>query len=328
MRKSIVALACLTVALTLSQSASALELAPFPTRNMNPLAQIFGLPAAAPGRVTSPGRTESALTADVASHFTEDSSTDETIFLDGETYRFGLSVRHGLREGVEVGAEVPYLLHRGGFLDNFTVGWHDFFGLPQSGRDDYPHNLLLFRYSDHGEERLRLEDGTDGLGDIRLTAGWQVLSSETGAAALRASLKLPTGDSDRLLGSGSTDLALWLSGERTFVGGGEELALFGGAGGLLLTDGDILPDRQRNAVGFGTLGGAWRALPWLAFKIQVDGHTAFFDSDLPQLDDSLQLTLGGTLDWGATTFDLGVVEDIAVDTAPDVTFLLALRRAF
>jgi hypothetical protein len=95
---------------------------------------------------------------------------------------------------------------------------------------------------------------------------------------------------------------------------------------LFLTNGDILPDRQRNLVGFATLGGGWRPWPCVIFKLQVDGHTAFFASDLPQLGESLLLTLGGTLDWGNTSLDIGVGEDLIVDSAPDVVFHLALRH--
>ncbi len=318
----------LLVCLAFPVSGRALELAPFYVRNQSPLVQIFGLPPATGGRLAAPGRTVGLLATDLASHFTHSAAGNESLLFDGESYRFTLALRHGLGERFEVGAELPYLMYRGGFLDSFIIHWHDFFGFPQNGRDQAPNNRLLFSYTDDGKERLHLQRNAEGIGDLRLTGGWQIWRQERSALALRASLKLPTGDSDRLLGSGSTDLALWLAGDHGFIAAGGKYAVFGAGGAMLLTDGDILPDRQRNVVGFGTLGGGWQPLAWLAFKLQADGHTPFFDSDLPQLGESLQLTLGGTLSWAETALDLGVSEDIDVDTAPDVVFHLALRSTF
>ena len=97
-----------------------------------------------------------------------------------------------------------------------------------------------------------------------------------------------------------------------------------------MTDGDVLADQQNRAVAFGTLGGGWRPLNRLALKAQVDGHTSGYrDSDLPELSDSLQLVIGGSLGLTETlTLDLAIVEDIAVATAPDIVFHLALRQSF
>ncbi len=301
---------------------TAFEIAPFQVRNQNPLVQIYGLPAAT-GTLPPAGSSEALLTADCASHFTESSAGGEEILLDGETYRFSLLLRHGIGENLAIGLELPYVLHSDGFLDSFIIDWHDTFDLPQGGRDEAPRKRLLFTYADEKGERLRLDEPADGLGDLRLNGGWRLLQREESALALHAALKLPTGDSDRLLGSGSTDLALWLAGDHAT---GKTFAVYAATGALFLTDGDILPDRQRNLVGFATLGGGWRPWSGIIFKLQLDGHTAFFNSDLPEMSESLLLTLGGTLDWGNTSLDIGVGEDLVVDSAPDVVFHLALRH--
>jgi hypothetical protein len=311
--------------------ARALDLIPFSTTNQNPLIAIFGLPAAAPAMVLAPGKTSAELRADLASSFTRNNRGGEDILLDGETYRFALALRRGIGERLEVGLEIPFVMHREGFLDSFIIDWHDFFHLPQGGRDEAPRNRLAYTYERDGRTLIDLSDGSEGFGDLRLTGAWQLLrrqGEEPQALALRASLKLPTGDEDRLLGSGSTDLALWLSGSEAFRGG--SLALFGGAGALLMSDGDVLAKLQRHAAAFGTLGGGWRPLPRLVLKIQVDGHTPLFrNSDLQELSGSAQLAIGGTLGLTETlALDLAVVEDIVVDTAPDVVFHLALRQTF
>lgn len=305
---------------------------PFSTSNQNPLVAIYGLPPAAPATLLAHGRSAAELRADIASVCSSDERSGESILLDGESYRFTLALKRGVGERFEIGLEIPYVMHREGFLDGFITDWHDFFGLPQGERDNLPEDQLAYRYRDSdGRTTLDLTDETDGLGDLRLTGAWQIWKregEEPRSLALRASLKLPTGDDNDLLGSGSTDLALWLSGSQVFRQG--SLALFGGAGVLLMSDSDVLADQQRHAAGFATLGGGWQPLSRLALKVQIDGHTAMYsDSSLRELSDSLQLAIGGTVGVTDTlALDLAITEDIAVDTAPDIVFHLALRKTF
>ena len=59
----------------------------------------------------------------------------------------------------------------------------------------------------------------------------------------------------------------------------------------------------------------------VGFKIQINGNTPFYrDSDLVELSaSSAQVTVGGSLVLSKTTsLDIGVSEDIVINTAPDV----------
>jgi hypothetical protein len=151
------------------------------------------------------------------------------------------------------------------------------------------------------------------------------------AVSLRTSLKLPTGDSRQLHGSGSTDLSLWITAGEDFRPGIGPMTVFGAGGIMGMTDGDVLKDQQRNWVGFGVLGLGWSPARWIAFKIQANGHTSFYkDSELEQLNGySVQLTMGGTLAFSKNIYlDLGVTEDLLRRASPDVVFHLALRGSF
>jgi hypothetical protein len=60
-------------------------------------------------------------------------------------------------------------------------------------------------------ESFRIDKSNSGIGDVRLTAEFQLYRDEGESShtlALRASVKVPTGDSNERHGSGSTDLAL------------------------------------------------------------------------------------------------------------------------
>ena len=314
----------------------AAEITPFYTFNQSPLVQIFGLPPAERARILPPGHGEGTLVLDVANDFAHNTNglTVESILLDGESYRTTLAFRYGIAKGIEGGIDIPIVGYGGGFLDGFIEGWHDFFALPQGGRKEAPRNRLLFDYGKNGSELLRIDDSSFGVGDLRLSGGLQLYddgSRNPRTLALRATLKLPTGDSHRLHGSGGTDLAVWLTGSDDYGLSWGHLGLFGAVGGMATSDGDVLRGQRRNMVGFGTLGIGWSPDEVIAFKTQLSGHTPFYrDSALKEVTGyALQLLIGGTIAFSErTALDIGVSEDVAVNTSPDVAFHLALSRRF
>jgi hypothetical protein len=309
------------------------EITPFYTQNQSPLVQIYGLPSIGDSSLAPSGKADFRLILDHASHFVDDSTSRESILLDGESTRISVDARYGIKKSWEVGLVIPYVIHSGGFLDGFIEGYHDLFGFPQGGRDRAPRNRLLYRYVKDGHERLKVDGSGSGPGDISLNGGWQVSGGKgrPSSLALRSSLKLPTGKSSDLHGSGSWDLSLWLVGSHDWQFNHGRITLLGAAGMMGMTEGDILENQQRKGVGFGSLGIGWSPARWIAFKAQANGHTPFYrDSELRELNmSSLQLTIGGTLAFSEKiSLDLGVTEDVIVKTSPDVVFHLALRGIF
>ncbi len=314
--------------------AHALDIVPFASRNQSPVVQIFGLPYAGTGKVLPAGRIEMLLTADMANDYEVDSNAREAIVLDGESYRYNLGLRYGIGDRYDVGLEIPVITYSGGFLDGFIEDWHRFFGMPDGGRPAAPRDRLLFSYVRDGVERLSFNRSGTGLGDIRINGGMQLYhehEESTIDVALRGSVKVPTGDSTRLHGSGSTDVAVWLAASEHYPTELGEVAGFASVGGMAMTRGRVLSDQQRNFAGFGNFGLGWAPADWIAFKVQVDANTPLYsDSALRELGDgAVQLVVGGTLGLtGSTSLDLGVTEDIAVNTAPDVGFHFGLRQQF
>ena len=313
-------------------SAQAALLDPFAGSNQNPLVAVYGLPPAGPAKVLAPGRGRVELRSLLASSASRSQRSTESVLLDGETTRVTLALAYGLQENLEVGVEVPYLFHQDGFLDALIMDWHDFFHLPQGDRPALPRDRLDYRYQRNGTSLLEVKDETSGFGDLRLLGALQLWQESSGegeqSLALRASLKLPTGDAAKLTGSGSTDLALWLTGSHQRPA--HRWGLFGAAGVLFLSEGDLLPAQQRQIVPFATLGGGWQPWQRLALKLQFDAQGAFYsDSALHELSPSVQLVMGGTLRLApATELDLSFSEDLLVDSAPDIVFQLVLRRRF
>jgi hypothetical protein len=296
--------------------------------NQSPLIQIYGLPALGESRVLDPEQSTLAVHLQIANHFTGAGNSVENLSLDGETRRLTLHWRQGLPGNGEWGFELPHVTHNGGFLDMSIEEFHDILDLPQNGRTDLPRNRIDFRYARQGVNLVSLNHAVSGVGDVRLFAGIPV-ATETASrgytAAWRVSLKLPTGDDAELLGSGSTDLAGWLSAATARPP--DKWNLYGGGGLLLMSEGDVMPSQQRSLVAFGTLGLSMKFLPRLSVKGQLDMHSPFYsDSGLRQLGRyAVQGLLG--LDWEfapRTFLAFSISEDMVVGAAPDVAFNLSL----
>jgi len=326
-------LGLLMLARPATAGSAANPLAPFTVSNQSPLVAGFGLPAQLDAELPAAGTWQGALRYDLASHYTENSNARESILLDGESQRLTLALGRSFAGGWNFGFEVPWVSHRGGTLDSFIEDWHDTFSLPQGGRDTAPKGRLEYRYVRDGVTLLEMTEGAAGVGDVALSCGWQAsLETEPARTALAfgVRLKLPTGDSDRLLGSGSTDLALWLAGRAEEESEEGAFAAWFALGGLAMTRGDILGGQQQPLAAFGRFGLGWSPARFISFKVQVDGNTSLYaDSDLDELGSALVLTLGGSLILPAQLrLDLGVGEDLVVGASPDVVFHLALSRNF
>jgi hypothetical protein len=127
---------------------------------------------------------------------------------DAESLRTTLNARVGIIPRLEVGIEVPFLSHSGGFLDSFIDDFHRRLDLPDGGRTGFSQNRFRAGYVGDGAT-VYLDEAPSGvrLGDIVLSATG-VLLVERGrspAVSLAVAAKLPTGDYHALGGSGSRD---------------------------------------------------------------------------------------------------------------------------
>ncbi len=312
-----------------------MEITSFQTGNQSPLVQIFGLPRDTGSDIVQPGKFRIALNQDLSSNYTVNKNARELLTLDGEAYRVAFSARYGISSGWEAGIEIPFIVQGGGFLDSFVVDWHNAFGLPQGGRDSAPRNRLLYSYRKDGAPKLLMDKGAAGIGDIALTGGLSLYDvSEAGRhdrLALKGSIKLPSGDSSYLRGSGSTDFVLQLCGSMINYSEWGSLGVYGSLGALAMSGSEVLRDQHNPVAGVGTLGLGWGPASWISFKVQLNSNTPLYHgSSLTELSkSSLMLISGGAIKLpGEYLLDIGVSEDIAVATAPDVSFHLGLSKRF
>jgi hypothetical protein len=223
--------------------------------------------------------------------------------------------------------EVPWLDHSGGELDKVIDDWHDLWGMPDGGRDDVPRDLLEYRYATP-ELDVQLADDSSGLGDVSLVLSHAFYRRDTAVASIAVGYKFGTGDEDDFLGSGADDafVALRFSGEHL---ADLPLTWHGQVGYLRAGESDPWEDVQDQNMWFAGVAVDWRLFERWSLIAQFDSHAGPLDSDLKQLGGEAYMFTAGAR-WRFTdqwSLDASVVEDIRVETAPDVTFQVSLRYA-
>ena len=309
---------CVLVSLLVVLPAAASE--PLYVKNLSPVAGLLGLPSQRDAYTTASGGLAASLHNSVASQYVNESSSTEYLNLDGETLRIALELRYGLADNWDVQLEVPWLDQSGGDLDGAIDDWHDFWGMSDGGRSTVPRNVLDYRYASP-EGGFELQDDASGFGDVTLSLSHVFYREDSTAAGVALGYKFGTGDEDKFLGSGADDVfvALRFSGAHL---SDLPLSWHGQVGYLRAGDSPLLGDLQEQNLWFAGLAMDWQFAQDWSLIAQLDSHAAPLDSELTGVgDDAVLATLGTRWSflphWSA---DISVVEDIRVETAPDVTF--------
>ena len=301
---------------------------PLPDPDNGALSGMFTLPTSLEGAtLPSEGGTAGYGLVITSSHSIDESFFDESLTLDGETTRLELGFRYGLSSRIEVGVRVPYVWHETGMLDSLVEDWHKALGLPQGKRAGREKDLLEFSYRNGTEEIFNYQSRSDGIGDIRLIAGYQLTTGTNYRSALRFGLKLPTGDSDEFHGSGGTDVSVGIAGDWETLFNQDRLNAFYRAHLNYIGEPDLLPGRYEEFVWQLSTGLGYFVTPSFELRAQAVARTANYDSKIEMLgQNSLWLMFGANFRVTSNyVLSLGIAEDIKVRSAPDVSFQLSLR---
>lgn len=304
---------------------------PFYTHNQSPLIHFLGLPNSEGGVLTSAGKWGLMFHINVANNASSKRIYHERIYLDGEMFRGDISFRYGVNTWLELGLDIPVVRHSSGLMDPLIAGWHETFDLPGRARKAMPTDAIRYVYNVDGVNQIEMTHPNTGVGDISLLGGIKLVDGINHHLCLRCGLKMPTGNKNGLIGSGTMDYSLQLNGTLALNKGLVSSQLFYGGGILFLGQGGLLEDIQRNSVGFGSLGWAMGVGHRIVPKIQMDWHTSVYGgSNTKQLGKtSIQLVLGADWVLGAHgVVQLGFVEDLIVNTAPDVVFHVGYNYFF
>ncbi|MFK8081998.1 MAG: DUF3187 family protein [Granulosicoccus sp.] len=296
----------------------------FQQRSQHAYNAVFGLPAAAPRLVQT---VEWQVSVEHSNQFTGGQSGSDSLRLDGETTRVDLRHRQRLAACWQFTANVPLIAHSEGKFDRAIDDWHTFFGLPDANRAGTDFGTLNYEFSNATGLKHAIDRPQSGIGDVqfalqRALGCFATADSTKAESILRLGIKLPTGNPAELRGSGAADVFIdWQS--RLWSDGRWHS---GFALGLLLNgQTEKFAEQERIAI-YGSFGAQYLLYQQLRLVAQLDGHSAFYKSELRELGDpAINLAVGARyLISRAYTFELSISEDVAIDTTPDIVARLAL----
>ena len=288
-------------------------------RNQNALLRGFYMPLPSDTRLTGP--TAASATWLVTNTSNVEKRLHEQLRVDGESSVVDLSFDHALRRSWRYRLSVPIIHDGGGTLDSTVDVWHRAFGLPRGFRPYYPKNQ--FRYFYYGKSSLDVSRPQTTIGDAAADMGWYAVDDGHRTLSWWGGLKAPTGSVADLASDGAWDGALWVDaairGARWSIGMEAGLsqpfgdAVFAGSAHRTAVFARFAATR--------TSGSAW------SLRAQLDGQSGRVrGTQLRFLGPSLQMTLGADRRLGKKwRLQMGFSEDLAVNTAPDITFFLGIR---
>ena len=302
---------------------------PFNRPDMNPLTLGYVTVDPAAGIGIKQGQWRWQMGMNIANTVQLENSVDgrESILLDAETKRLHLGIEYGLLDDWTLFVDLPYIRHSAGQLDGAVDEFHRLFGFPEGPRGKRPRDLLAIEYRVDGQPLIDLNQSTSGVGDIGLSVIHKVDVGFIDDLRLGAKLKFPSGDYNKLTGSGTRDAALWLAGSNPLA---MDISHFFSVGAAVVEkDAGLLTDMRRSEYGFLSYGIAWRYNQFLTLKAQLDSRSAIYQqTNMAPLKTSTTVSFGGTLTiFRDYQLDIAVVEDIHVGTAPDVVFHINLFSA-
>jgi len=296
----------------------------FTHRSQHTLNAIFGLPSPAARAVQT---LEWQFALEHNNQFMGGRNATERLLLDGESSELVVRHRQILSPCWQGEAVLPLVFHTNGAFDRAIDDWHGFFGFPDAGRDESPYYELRYSYIDRDGVTREVTSTETGLGDVQLSVQrfigcFAPTDSDKTEPIARIGIKLPTGSVSSLTGSGRVDLyadwqsPVWRVAERW---------RWGTTIGVLWMGGNSKLPEQRNIAAYGSLGTQFIAWQNLRLMAQLDWHTPFYESGLRELGDpSVSASFG--VRWllkGHQSVELSFSEDVAIDTAADITARLA-----
>jgi hypothetical protein len=294
----------------------------FQVRDDNPLIRGFYLPLPSDGRLGD--GPDLAASLSISNTLNVESRPQESLLVDGESDTLRMTYGDTLYQSWRFRFTVPLIHDSGGFLDSIIAHWHRWFGFNPGNRPFYPQNELVYSYSGRGGVNIDLTRPQTGVGDICGELGFYPIDDAHRTLSLWGGLEAPTGSAAKLTGDGAWDGAVWAHGAlRT-----PKWQLAAELGAAQPFGDEIFAGAAHRTSLFARFA-ATRALGSLwSLRAQLEGQTGRVeDSHIRFLGPSLQLSVGAVRAlrdrWRV---EFGFAEDAAVNTAPDVTFFLGIRR--
>lgn len=291
----------------------------FPTRDENPLLRGFYRPLASDTPLAAGAVVGATLS--IMNTLETERRANQQLLVDGESDTLRLTYDNQLGAAWRYRLTLPVVHDSGGFLDPAIDSWHRWLGLDPGSRPYYPSGRIIYSYV--GRNTVLAQGTHTSVGDTSAEAGWYALDDARHTLSIWGGLEAPTGSTRHLTGDGAWDGALWAHAARRWPSWHVAAEL-----GVVQPFGDAVFAGAAHRTSVFLRTAATRDVgPIWSLRAQLDGQTARVSgTNLRFLGPSAQLTVGMTRQlprhW---RLQLGIAEDAAVNTAPDITFFVGIH---
>jgi hypothetical protein len=133
-----------------------------------------------------------------------ESSDDWRVQIDFELITLTLRIRKKILPSTEASLELPFFSFNSGILDDFLIGYHRLFDLPDYGRSNRPLNSFLYEVTRNGKTVIKGKAGEIAPGDVKAGVKHLIYDGDP-LVSLYGFLEFPSGDPDRGYGNGDFD---------------------------------------------------------------------------------------------------------------------------
>jgi hypothetical protein len=189
------------------------DFGPLQATNRLPLHLLFLKPRPVRAEVPARGDLEATLAADYSNTYFDQHNERWDVLMDMEVLVAEVSLVYGLTSRAALRLDLPFVSMGGGFLDGFLENYHDAIGVGNYGREERPKNDYAYRVSKDGLPWIEGHSESLQIADLTASAEFQLMKARGErqmAGSLLLSLKLPSGDPDRGLGSGAVDYGIYI----------------------------------------------------------------------------------------------------------------------
>jgi hypothetical protein len=198
---------------TATSGMAAADFGPLQATNRLPLHMLFLKPRPVPVHVPDRGDLEVGMAAEYSNTFFDHSNDRWDVLMDMETMVVEVSLVYSPVSRAALRLDLPLVSMGSGFLDGFLENYHDAVGVSNYGREKRPKNDYAYRVNKDGLQWVQGEPGTLEIADMVVSAQYEPVKARGDlkmSVSLLSALKLPTGDTDRGLGSGALDLGIFI----------------------------------------------------------------------------------------------------------------------
>jgi len=306
-------------------AANSSDYQPFDTRDQNVFNLIHGQALPTNAKLLKKKQSRWSVSLVTTNTLNIETEPDESIYLDYESYRLNLAWQYGLTKDWNLKIDIPLIRQTGGHFDSAIYDWHDIFGLRQGNRPFVEDNQYQISYADQNQSLLNLNESSNSLGDIQIALSHALIENSSTTISLWSSLKLATGDEDKLSSNGATDFSIWLAINQKLS---ELWRLNINTGAVMPGASDYKGIPLTDVVGYGHAMLGVVLNDTVELKLQLQGHSSYYeDSQTKILGSTYFATFGGTIKLSQChQIEIGFSEDIKIDASPDASLIISWRR--